>query len=198
MDLVLQTVGVAFAAFVSTNTDNLVLLAVVLGRPGQRRGAVLTGYLMTVTGIVLLGLFTARLADAIPNELLGYLGLIPLAMGLARLRRAFGTTVPAHADSDLPAQSLGAASVAALMLSNGSDTLALLLSLFAETPEPLTYVIAVTVMTASLAWFMLAQWVAGHPWISGRLGQAERWLVPLLLIAMGVYILTDTPTDTLV
>ena len=83
------------------------------------------------------------------------------------------------------------------MLSNGSDTLAVLLTLFAETPEPLTYVLATTVVVAAFLGFALARWIAGHAWIAARIERLERWLVPLLLIGLGVYILMDTGTDVI-
>jgi len=197
MEEILAIVGVALTAFVSTNTDNLVLLSILLGQRGQRRLAVLFGYSAAIATLALLGLVAARLADELPDAALSYLGLIPLAMGLERLRRALLRS-PASAEVHAPDATLGFAGVAVLMLSNGSDTLGVLLPLFAETPEPLTYFIALTVVVASLLWYALAHAIAGHPWVRARLGAVERWLVPILLIGVGLYILTDTPTDTLV
>jgi len=196
MEEVIEIVGVALTAFVSTNMDNLVLLAVLVGQTGQRRLSVLLGYTAAIATIAAVGLVAARLADAVPSSALGYLGLVPLAMGLNRLRR-LRHPAPSLAETEAPRSTLGIAAVAALMLSNGSDTLGVLLPLFAETPEPLTYVIAATVVAAALLWFALARWLAGHPWVRARLGRVERWLVPILLICVGLYILVDTPTDTL-
>ena len=198
MEELVAIVGVALTAFVSTNTDNLVLLSMLLGQGGQRRASVLLGYVASIATIALLGLVAARLADGLPDAALGWLGLIPLTMGLVRLRRALAPSSSAAAGATAASSTLGFAGVAALMLSNGSDTLGVLLPLFAETPEPLTYVIAVTVVLASLLWYALARWIAGHPWVRARLGEVERWLVPILLIAVGLYILIDSPTDTMV
>jgi cadmium resistance protein CadD (predicted permease) len=196
MEEVLEIVGVALTAFVSTNTDNLVLLSMLLGQRGQRGLPVLSGYAAAMAALALLGIAVARLADELPDAALGYLGLIPLAMGLVRLRRAL--LPPSAAEAHAPGRALGFAGVAVLMLSNGSDTLGVLLPLFAETPEPLTYVIALTVVSASLFWFALARAIGRHPWVRARLVAVERWLVPILLIMVGLYILVDTPTDTLV
>jgi len=197
MEEVLEIVGVALTAFVSTNMDNLVLLSMLLGQRGQRGLPVLSGYAAAMAVLALLGIAVARVADELPDAALGYLGLIPLAMGLVRLRRAL---LPPRAAAEVhaPGPTLGFAGVAVLMLSNGSDTLGVLLPLFAETPEPLTYVIALTVVATSLLWFALAHAIARHPWVRARLAAVERWLVPALLIVVGLYILTDTPTDTLV
>lgn len=193
---VFAMVGVGLAAFASTNTDNLLLIAVLLGRKSQRPSAVLIGYVIAVAIIAVAGLVAARLADAVPGGYLGYLGIIPLAMGLVRLYRSLGGVASPGDDSARPT-GVGILAVAALMLSNGSDTLAVLLTLFAETPEPLTYVLAATIVVAACLWFALARWLAGHAWVAARIERLERWLVPLLLIGLGLYILMDTGTDVI-
>ena len=196
MQDVFAMVGVGLAAFASTNTDNLLLIAVLLGRKAQRPSAVLIGYVGAVVTIAALGLAAARLADAVPSGVLGYLGIVPLSMGLVRLQRSLRGGGSSSEGSARPT-GVGALAVAAVMLSNGSDTLAVLLPLFAETPEPLTYVLAATVVVATFIWFALARWVAGHAWVAARLESVERWLVPLVLIGLGVYIMMDTGTDVI-
>jgi len=189
-------VGVGLAAFASTNTDNLLLMAVLLGRRAQRPSAVLAGYIIAVASIAVAGLVAARLADAVPGGALGYLGIIPLSMGLVRLYRGLRGGATAN-DGPARPTGAGALAVAAIMLSNGSDTLAVLLPLFAETPEPLTYVLAATVVVAAGLWFAAARWIASHAWVAARIERLERWFVPLLLIGLGVYILMDTGTDVI-
>jgi len=196
MEDVFAMVGVGLAAFASTNTDNLLLIAVLLGRKAQRPSAVLIGYVIAVATIAAAGLAAARLADAVPSGALGYLGGIPLAMGLVRLCRNLRGGASAD-DGGARPTGVGAFAVAAVMLSNGSDTLAVLLPLFAETPEPLTYVLAATVVVAACIWFALARWIAGHAWVAARIERVERWFVPLLLIGLGLYILMDTGTDVI-
>lgn len=190
----LQVAGVAFTAFLSTNIDNLLLLAALLGNAGQRHVPVLLGYMGAIATIAILGLAAAQFADTLPGSLLGYLGLVPLGMGLYHLGRALRRD-PA-AEEPVSRATLGAAGVGALMLSNGSDTLGVVLPLFAETEGALAYVISVTLVSSALLWFGLAQWIATHPLIRPRLALVQRWLVPILLIVLGIYILSDTATDT--
>jgi len=84
-----------------------------------------------------------------------------------------------------------------LMLSNSADTFGVVLPLFAETPEPLSFVIAATLVLAAFLWFGVAALIIRQPWVAAKLAQFERWLVPILLILIGLYIMLDTPTDTL-
>jgi cadmium resistance protein CadD (predicted permease) len=41
-----------------------------------------------------------------------------------------------------------------------------------------------------------ARWLVRHPRLSPSLHAIERHLVPWLLVGIGLYILSDTPTDT--
>ena len=144
--------------------------------------------------VVAVGLGASRLADAVPSSALGYLGIVPLAMGLYRARKLFGGN--AEVESPVVASALGTFGVAALTLANGADTLGVLLPLFAETADPWTYVLSATVLFAAALWFVLALWISRHPWIRANVARAERWLVPTLLIAVGSYILFNSTSDT--
>jgi len=191
-----QIVLVAGASFLSTNADNLVLLAVLLGQRGQRAVPILQGYVVAAVAIGSGGLLVARLADAFPPAVFGYLGLVPLAMGAVRLSRAFRGR-SADASATVESQTIGTAGVAMLMLANSTDTLLVLAPLFAETPEPYTYAMVATIAVTAIGCFCLALLVARHPGLRAWLARAERWLVPVLLIGVGLYILSDTATDTL-
>ena len=194
MEVAFEIAGIALTAFVSTNIDNLLLLTVLLGQPIQKRLAVFLGYLSAVLTVVAVGLGASRLADAVPSSALGYLGIVPLAMGLYRARKLFGGN--AEVESPIVASALGTFGVAALTLANGADTLGVLLPLFAETADPWTYVLSATVLFAAALWFVLALWISRHPWIRANVARAERWLVPALLIAVGSYILFNSTSDT--
>ncbi len=144
---------------------------------------------------VLIGLIATRLADALPVDKIGYLGIVPIALGVYRLvslRRSAG-----GGDAVAPAQALGAGAVAALTLANGGDTIAVLLPLFADTDDAMIWVLAATIVGAAMLWFALSRAIAKQAWVRRTLPRVERWLVPTLLIGVGFYILLNTSTDTL-
>jgi cadmium resistance protein CadD (predicted permease) len=190
-----EIAGVALAAFASTNLDNLLLLTVLQGQAHQRKLAVFFGYVGAIVTIVVAGLVATRLADALPVDKVGYLGLVPIAMGIYRfvsLRRSTGDGVAVA-----PGPALGAGAVAMLTIANGGDTIAVLLPLFAETAESLIWVLAGTIVGAAVLWFVVSKAVSERAWVRRALPRVERWLVPALLIVVGVYILLNTQTDTL-
>lgn len=196
LEPIVAAAALALSAFLSTNTDNLLLLTILLGQRRQPRSAVWLGYAGCTVLIALGGLAAARLADSVPAEFAGWLGAIPLSLGIWKLFRAVANR-SVSGEAQPAVQALGAAGVLVLMLANSADTVAVLMPLFAESPEPLTYVMAVTVVAAALGWCGVAQALGSRASVRRLLQRAERWVVPVLLMAIGLYIMIDTQTDTL-
>lgn len=191
----LEIVGLALAAFASTNIDNLLLLTVLQGQAHQSRLAVFCGYVGVIVAFVVVGLIATRLADELPVDRIGYLGLVPITLGVYRLialRRSAG-----DGGAVAQTQALGVGAVAALTLANGGDTIAILLPLFAETDDTLIGVLAATIVGAAVLWFGISRAIAKQAWVQRTLLRVERWLVPVLLIVVGFYVLLNTSTDTL-
>jgi cadmium resistance protein CadD (predicted permease) len=191
---VIVMVGISVVAFVSTNLDNLFLLMGLLASSPHRK--VMLGYTLAVAAVLGVGLAGSYLADFSAQAWLRWLGLVPLSMGAWRLRGLFRS--PAAATEASPgAGPRGAASVFGVTLANSGDSLGVFTSLMSETSELLVFVILLTVLGMSALWIRAARWVAEHPALAPWLHQIDRYGVPLLLVALGLYILSDTATDTL-
>jgi cadmium resistance protein CadD (predicted permease) len=187
--------GLAAATFVSTSIDNLLLLVGFFTSPGFRARGVVLGYVGSVIAVLGVGFAASYAADFAPNRYAGYLGLVPILMGVTQLYKAVrGGDMPEGLSH--PAVQ-GAGPVGLVMLANSGDSLGAFVALFAETREPFTFVIVGLVAALSLAWIGLARWVAGHTALQQLLQRWGRYLLPLVLIAVGAYILADTRTDTL-
>jgi len=187
--------GLALATFVSTSIDNLVLLVGFLTGPGFRARSVAAGYLSSVFTVLGIGLAASYVADLAPNRYVGYLGLIPIAMGVTQLYKAIRQGDAQEAVRQPLTQS--AVAVGLTMLANSGDSLAAFVALFAETREPFTFVIVGVVGALSVAWIGLAWWITRHTTLQRPLQRWGRYLLPLILITVGAYILADTRTDTL-
>ncbi len=195
---ILLIAGVSLASFLSTNLDNLLLLIAFVAASPDRTRPIAAGYLVAVIAVLAVGFVGAQVADLAPTRYAGLLGVIPLAMGTYGLYRVVrprrqDTLEP---DSD-PGSGTRALSVAVVSFSNSADSVAVFVPLFAETPEPLTFVIMATVIVAAGLWAALAALLARHRHIGPHIARMGERLVPLVLIGVGLYILTDTPTDTL-
>lgn len=189
--------GVAAVAFVSTNLDNLFLLMGLLAGSKLPTRSVALGYascVFLVLAVAAAGSFAASYAV---DAWLRYLGLVPLGMGLWRLRGLARSDTSAADTVGGPARAAGAASVFGVMLAGSGDALAVFASLMGESAGPLVVVIFATALGLSAVWAMLARWVVDHPALAPRLRSVDRYGVPVLLVAIGLYILLDTATDTI-
>lgn len=193
MHEVLLIVGVAIAAFVSTNLDNLFLLVGVMRSSRFTTRDVAIPYACVMGLVLLIGLAGSYAADVGAQSWLRYLGLVPLVMGLWRMRAMIRPA--AAVDGSVSALS-GRASVFGITLANSGDSLGVFAPLMGETSELLVVVIFATALAMAVAWASVARWVAEHPALAPRLHAVDRYGVPLVLIAIGVYILSDTSTDT--
>lgn len=189
-------VGLAMATFLSTSVDNLLLLVGFLGSPGFRVRSMVVGYVGAVLLVLAVGLAVSYAADFAPNRYAGYLGLVPIGMGIARLYRVLRHRGD-PAEVAVTPVTRGALSVGVVMIANSSDSLAAFVPLFAETREPFTFLIVAVGAFLSLFWCWLAHWITSHTSVQKPLQRWGAYVLPIMLILVGAYILTNTGTDTI-
>ncbi len=196
----LPAMVIAVAVYASTNIDDLLILAVFFADPQVRIGAVVAGRFLGLAVLVLASAAAALLAMAVPGEWIALLGLVPLALGLRLLPALLGRnggadeqTQEAPAGAQQPArrgfvaQSL---TVAGVTLANGGDNLGVYIPLFATAPQAIiTYIVVFAVMTA--VWCALGYLVVNNPLIGDRIRRHGDVLLPVVLIVLGLYILSD-------
>jgi len=184
--------SLAVAVFASTNLDNLFLLLGFLAQPNASTKGVRLAYLSVTVAVLLASLAAARGVGVIPAALTSYLGLVPIGFGLWGVIQLLRT----H-DGQAAAISPGSgiASLAMLTAIHSGDSLAVFTALLAETRETFHLLVIAAAVACALAWVGLASWLVDHEQLGSRVRRAAPYLLPPLLILVGVYILFDTPTD---
>jgi cadmium resistance protein CadD (predicted permease) len=192
----LPIVGVALAAFVSTNLDNLFLLVGFLAASKGRTLRVHAGFILAIVVILAVGVSAAGAADFAPARYAGWLGVIPIAMGLHSLVRLFraGEDPLPEASAN---QAKGVFTVAVVTLSNAGDSFAVFLPLFADTEDLFVALIVATGLVSALIWCAFAAWLVEHEALGRTFRRFGPRLLPFLMIGVGVYVLINTGTDTL-
>lgn len=174
--------------FVATNLDNLLILIGVVAASADRRAVVL-GYLAAVTTVLAGCVAGGLLGGVLRPERVGYLGIVPLVMGLTLGWKLLRGQVAAQ-----PSRGGGAFF---LTLSNSGDSFALFLPLLAETDRGIVWLMVAVYLLLALAWVGLALWLLRHRQLARGLATAGQWLLPAIMVTVGIYILVDTGTDTL-
>jgi cadmium resistance protein CadD (predicted permease) len=196
VEAALSVVGVAVLAFVATNLDNLMLLVGIASRVGQPFASIVAGALLASVVTLCLGVSAALATDLAPQRWLGLLGVVPIALGLRELTRLVRSRAQQGDAPRADAPPLGALGLAGLLVANSTDSIAALVPLFAETREALLPPVAVAILAVTLLGCGIARWIASHARFGPPLRRSARLLVPIVLIAVGVYILANTRGDT--
>lgn len=197
MEDILLAISVSFVAFVSTSIDNLFLLVTLSLHPKYGAARVRAGYLLAVVVMLAISIVLAQSAQLIPTDYIPYMGLIPLGIGLYELYQLVtgGTNSGAGPTDDIAAGSGSIWAIALIMLVHSWDSIGVLAPLLADTKTGLVTWMGFTVMIAAALLIGLAQWSVSYPRIRQFLAKAAPKILPFLLIGVGLYILTNTPTD---
>lgn len=194
MEPLLATIATAVVVFAATNVDDLVVLSflfLVSRTDGRLRPwQVVAGQTVGIAVLVASAAAAAVGLVVVPTRFVRLLGLVPLALGLWRLVGAMRHNAPNnHPPASLAA---GLGGVAAVAVINGADNLTIYTPLFRhlhKTEVAVTLIVFVA---------MIGLWCLAAAWLSSRLSAmtavrrlSHRW-VPIILIAIGAIILTQT------
>lgn len=193
----------SMVTFTATSLDNLLLLVGFRSAESIRPGVIGMAYLATVATVTGLALALAAVVDDVVPFPLGYLGFAPIAIGVWHGVGAFRPTPEPPEGTDSAegaraADAAGFASVFLTMLANSGDSFLVFTAFLGDTRSWLDGISAATFLAMAALWVRLSGTLAEHPRFRGPLRGFARFGLPILLICVGLYILLDSPTDTLV
>jgi cadmium resistance protein CadD (predicted permease) len=127
---------------------------------------------------------------ALPDEAVGVMGFVPLALGVRGLVRAWRSDAAAP-DAPADGAALTTVGVASITVANGADNIAIYASLFATFGAGDT-AIALVVFAALVAVWCAAGLTIGTRRPVGAASWPGEYAVPVVLIALGVFILAES------
>ncbi len=192
LDLVVFAAS-AFMAQVLTNLDNLAALVALMMVSGPRR--TVAGFLLAQILVISAAFFVAVGVDDVVPHWAGYLGIIPLGLGLFGVYRQF----QGGNDGDVPKLPPKASILVTVMLffSLSMDTFAVLAPLLADSAPQYRVAGVVGAVMAALALTTLGLLSAKTPIMTGGLARRLETLVPYVMICAGLYILSNSWTDAI-
>lgn len=200
-------IAVATTAFVATNIDDIIVLMVFFSQvsPHFRPRHILIGQYLGFLALVLASLPGFWSGQAIPDRWTGWLGLLPIAIGIYQLFKHFTENpepeeIQTVAATPTLTKSQGwrrwlspqVLQVAAVTIANGGDNISVYLALFANTNLAQLGVTLIVFFSLVAVWCGIASWLAGHRAITPILTRFGDRLVPFVLIGLGVFILTES------
>lgn len=194
----LTSIPIAVGAFIVTNLDDLMVLALFFGQSHLTQRDIVAGQYLGFLALLVVCLAGLGVGAVLPRNWVGWLGVVPLSMGLViAIRRLTpktrGSTVKAI-DRDFSSMDsgTGALGVAWVTIANGGDNLAVYMPLFANSSTIETCAIVASFLVMVACWCLLACFLVRHPAVAGVFDRWGDWLFSTGLIALGIHILVKS------
>ena len=188
----LPTILTSILSFISTNIDDIFMLMLFFAQCHTLRAKtkVAAGQYLGIGILTALSLLGAYGLQLLPQQYVGLLGLLPLALGAKTLLGS-----PPDEDSQEiegnTTSAPGLLQIALVTIAGGGDNIGVYIPLFAgfRTAE-LFYALSVFALCTGL-WCLLADRLSRLPVIQKMILRYKRVLIPTVLIGLGLYILVD-------
>ncbi|WP_209596198.1 cadmium resistance transporter [Ruegeria sp. HKCCSP351] len=178
-------------AMISTNLDNLAVLLGLILVIEQRRAII--GFAVAQTIVLTLAMTVALGVDQSGAPFwIGFLGLVPLVFGLRGIWRQF-----VGSNSEETEAKGAVTSVVTLFLSLSIDSFAVMTPLLADSAPSYRVAALIGAALAASVLVFIAAWGAPRAKSLGpRVARMDR-IAPYIMVCVGLYILFNSPTDTL-
>ena len=197
-------ISTGLTAFTATNLDDILILMLFFSQVNAifRKRHIIAGQYLGFAALVLASLPSFFGSLLLPRPCIGLLGLVPIAIGISRLVNANANEEneieveeaniqPAWFSSFISPQSY---SVAAVTFANGGDNIGIYMPLFAScTWQSLVIILSVFFSLVGV-WCFAAYKLTQVPAIADNLTRYGNYLVPFVLMSLGVLILIDSRT----
>jgi cadmium resistance protein CadD (predicted permease) len=185
-------VGQAAGLFAVTNIDDLVLLALFFaqgaGDPGAGRRIALGQYL-GFTAILAVAAAAAFGTTFLPEHLIPWLGLLPVALGGKAAVRAWRSRGDDEQEAAPKEGGPRALEVAAVTFANGGDNIGVYVPVFATAGIGGMSVYAAVFLVLVAVWVAAGRYFATRPVVARALRRWGHVLLPVVLIGIGLLIL---------
>ncbi|MGO9932800.1 MAG: cadmium resistance transporter [Steroidobacteraceae bacterium] len=195
----LALLGQAVGLFIATDLDDVLVLLGFFADTRFRTRQIVAGQLIGIAILYAVSIVGSWMSLIVPRAFVGLLGLVPMAMGLKRAWELWRSADPSEQDSNRssPAGRTNIAAVVAVTVANGGDNLSVYIPLFALRSGTDIALMGVVFGLMTTLWLYLAYWLTHHRTIGAPVRRSTRLLIPFVFIALGVFILTQAGTVTL-
>ena len=182
-------IGIGITAFIASNIDDTFILIILFMTPGLSARDVTVGQFLGIIILVAVSSLAVLLSLAIPPFAIGFLGIIPIVIGVKRLLEYRENEAEANAQKGY----LSFLSVAAVTVSNGGDDIGVFTPLFAKYNGIVEFSLLISLlMIMTGIWCIVTYYFLRHPFIASRINALSKNVTPFALISIGIYIILDS------
>lgn len=192
----------AIITFIATNIDDIFLLMMFFSQTDHlfRRRHVVVGQYLGFVALVAISLLGFAGRFIMPQEFIGLLGLAPIAIGVRKLFEKEREIGPGDLSGQKTPSLLGVFlhpktySVAAVTFANGGDNIGIYAPLFASLDWPGLILTVIVFLSLVMVWCVLALRLTHQKHVAQALSRYGHWIVSIVLIGLGIFILLENGT----
>jgi cadmium resistance protein CadD (predicted permease) len=191
-----KSVGIACSSFAITNIDDMFVLVTFFSEASTSKTVtplrITLGQYIGFTVIIIISMIGFGASLALPSEPIGFLGLLPILMGVWNL---FGLLLSEEEEETEKPSIAGMKSilkVSVITVMNGGDNIGTYVPLFAQAKgaEVAVYVIIYYILLG--VWCLIALLVMRQKHILHLAQKYMRVVIPFLYLSLGVYIIVKS------
>ena len=201
----IETIITAVLAFASTNVDDLFILMVLFSTTSKsfRPVNIIAGQYLGIVTLIGISLVGSLIGIVVPKVYIGLLGLFPIYLGIRKLM------APSDDPDESPVLSPNknyilasvinpaTLSVASITIANGADNIGIYIPLFVNLSVTSLMITIAIFMVLVFVWVKIAEYLVRHPRLKNTLARYNHILFPCILIGLGIYILIESGSYTL-
>jgi cadmium resistance protein CadD (predicted permease) len=190
------TVGEACATFAITNVDDMFVLVTFFAEASTSRTVtplkIVLGQYIGFTIIIAISMIGFGIAFVLPPEPIGFLGLLPILLGIWKFFSIFSPAAEAENEVTTAAATRGIVKVALITLINGGDNVGTYIPLFSqvERAEIAVYIVVYYILLA--VWCLAAWLVMRQRHVLALAQKYVDYIIPALYTGLGIFIVVKS------
>ena len=186
-----ETFLLSITSFVGTNIDDIFINTLFFAgaRTKADRRNIVIGKYLGIGGLILLSILGAFGLQFLPQQYIGCFGLVPMGLGIREMIAAFKSGKTEAADKTAKKSANKVLNTALITMANGADNIGVYIPLFAGFAVWQMLFATGVFLVLIAVWCLLGKLLANLPIVKNVIETYKAVIVPLVYIALGVYIL---------
>ena len=196
MPEIFPQIAIAVMVFISTNIDDIFLLAAFFADKKLSVKSVVLGQFLGISALVAVSTLVAWMSLALPDGWISLLGLLPLYLGLKQVKSLWSDSDDDSEDDEIQLQEhqmersmhSQILAVAGVTVANGGDNLGVYIPMFANSLSAIPlFVLVFAAMT--MVWCLLGHVLVNNKVFGHWIRRYGHKILPVVLILLGLDIL---------
>ena len=187
-------------AFASTNVDDIFILTLFYASGRYSSGAIMSGQFLGIAFLVGVSLFLSFVGKLIDPRFVGMLGFFPIYLSVRQVIVLFSNGNQQEEALNIREANGVAAilAIAMITIANGGDNIGVYVPLFSTLSHLEKIQLCLIFGIMVFIWCYAAKYLSTHPMLSRSLNKYAHVVMPIVLFVLGIFILIESRTYTLV